>query len=336
MAVNNVFDSDIFSLQSLTDAINKLPFKPSRIGSMGLFGTRGVTTLTVLIEENADKLALLSTKHRGGPSNVGQGEKRTVRSFAIPHIPLEDAILAEQVQNIRAFGTENQLQSVSQVVNDRLEVMRQSHEVTLEYHRIGALQGKIYDADGVTLLFNLFTEFGVSEQEVDFDLGDSTTDCRLKCLAVKRAVETALGAAPYDHIHAFVGKTWFDAFIGHTSVKEAYDRFQEGQFLRNDPRKGFEFAGIVFEEYPGTVSGVDFFPAAQARFFPVGVPNMYLTYFAPADFMETVNTVGLPIYAKKEMMSLDRGVTLHTQQNPLCVCTRPKALIKGLYSASGS
>lgn len=332
MGLADIFGGDAFTTLSLTTAVNLVPFKPSRIGDMGLFQPQGVTKTTIVIEEKQGNLELLGTKPRGAPASVAERTVRTARSFAIPHIPHDSFVLADDVQNIRAFGSETADQTVAGVVNDRLEQMRQMHEVTHEHLRIGAIHGSILDSDGSTELFDLFTEFNVSETTVDFILATATTDIRAKTLAVIRAVEVALGAAPYDHIHAFCGKTWFEAFIGHALVKEAYDRFQDGVMLRNDPRAGFVFAGVTFEEYRGVVSGVDFIDASQARFFPVGVPNLFKMYYAPADFMETVNTVGLPIYAKQQVMDMDRGVQIHTQSNPLPLCHRPEVLIKGTTS----
>jgi hypothetical protein len=329
MSVLDVFSSDAFGLISMTEAINALPYKPSRIGDMGLFASQGITTTSVMIEERNGILALLPTRRRGEPPSVGTGPGRTARSFTVPHIPHEDTIRPEDVQNVRAFGSSDETAGVAKVVNDRLSIMRQSHEVTEEYHRIGAINGTILDSDGATTIYDLFTEFGVVETEVDFVLDDAATDVRAKCLEVIRAVESGLGAAAYDHIHSFCDANWFEAFVGHPYIRDAYHRWRDSENLRNDPRKGFVFGGITFEEYRGTVSGVDFMPSDTARFFPVGVPSLFVSYYAPADFMETVNTVGIPVYAKQEPLPMNRGIRLHTQSNPLCLCTRPACLIKG-------
>jgi Phage major capsid protein E len=64
-------------------------------------------------------------------------------------------------------------------------------------------------------------------------------------------------------------------------------------------RGSFEYAGILFEEYRGRVGSVDFTDASKAYFFPVGVPGLFRQYNAPADFVETANTIGLPRYAKQ-------------------------------------
>lgn len=336
MPLLDVFNNDAFSVKSLTDAIVKAPFKPSRVGALGLFGDRGITTTSLVVEEKDGILALLSTAPRGSTGTVGRAAKRRVRSLAIPHIPHDDAVLAEEVQNVRAFGSENAVQAVGEIVAQKLVQMRLNHEVTLEHLRIGALQGIILDADGLTVIYNLFTEFGVTEVEIDFALDDSDTDVRLKCISTTRAVEDALGAMMFGGLHALCGADFFEAFISHTYVKDAYHRFQDSANLRNDPRKGFLFGGIMFEEYRGQVGDIQFLDSETARFFPLGTSQLFTTYYAPADFMETVNTVGLPIYAKQERMKFDKGVELHTQSNPLPLCLRPKCLIKGVISGEAS
>lgn len=327
----DILKSPEFSVGSMTAAINLLPYKPSRLGAMGLFSEEGVATTSAKIEEYNGTLHLIKTQPRNAPATASVHEKRKVRSLDVLHIPREDAVLPDDVQNVRKFGSGGQLESAIDVVNRRLTKMRQDHEVTLEYLRIGAVQGKIIDADG-TVLYDLFTEFDVAEQSTDFVLGTTTTKQRLKCLAVKRQIEAALGAAAYDHVHAICGASWFDRFISHTDVEKAYDRWNDGAQLRSDPRAGFPFAGIIFEEYRGKVGDRDFIPPDQARFFPVGVPDLFITYFGPANFMQTVNTIGLPLYARQEPIRLDQGIQLHTQQNPLPICTRPSTLVKGTSS----
>lgn len=329
----NIWDDDAFSLVSLTESINKLPFKPKRLGEMGLFEAQGIATTTAIIEERSGVLTLLPSVPRGGPATQGVPSKRKVRSFVIPHIPHEDAVKPEAVQNVRAFGSEDALESVTTVVNDKLQDMRNRHEVTEEWLRVGAIQGVVVDGDGTTTLFNLFDEFGVGEVSVDFALGIDTTKVGSKCIEVKEYIEDALGDAAYDHVHALCGREWFMKFVDHPEVKYAYQYYEEGRMLREDPRAGFEYKGIVFEVYRGKIGGKPFIPSNVARFFPVGVGQLFKTFYAPADFMETVNTIGLPIYAKQEPLPFNRGVNIHTQSNPLPICTRPAVLVKGTTSS---
>jgi Phage major capsid protein E len=72
------------------------------------------------------------------------------------------------------------------------------------------------------------------------------------------------------------------------------------------------------------------FPGREPYSFPVGVPGLFRQYNAPADFVETANTIGLPRYAKQAVdQQFARWVMLHVQSNPLPICTRPRVLIKG-------
>ncbi len=335
MPALDIFTSNAFSMVSLTDAINKMPYVPGKIGRLGLFREQGVPTTSILIEEKEGSLTLVETTARGAPAIQNTHNKRKARSLTVPHVALEDTILADEVQNLRAFGSENTLAGVQQVVNDRLSEMATKLDATLEHLRIGAIKGQILDADGSTVLYDLFTEFGVSQHaEIDFDLDNATPTAgavKKKCHKVKRKIEDELGATPYEHIHCLCGSAFFDDLTTHPEVTEAYNRYLDGLFLRQGQARGsFEYAGIVFEEYRGKVGTVEFTGANKAYFFPVGVPGLFRQYNAPADFVETVNTIGLPRYAKQAVdAQFARWVTLHVQSNPLPICTRPRVLIRG-------
>jgi hypothetical protein len=82
-------------------------------------------------------------------------------------------------------------------------------------------------------------------------------------------------------------------------------------------------------ELPRPVGGTAFIDTNKCHIFPTGVPGFFRTYFAPADYMETVNTVGQRIYSKQYEMPNGKGVNLDAQSNVLSLCTRPTALIKG-------
>ena len=334
MPMIDAFNTDTFGMVSLTNALELLPYKPARIGQLGIFPDLPIRTTVAVIEELAGKLALIQTSRRGEPANVNEAEKRTTRSFVIPHIELEDTIYAESIQNLRAFGSETELMMLSAEVNSRMARLKQNHEVTLEHLRLGALKGIILDADGTTVLYNLFTEFGITPTVVDMNMDDTTQNMRAKLIEIRRAIDDALGAhqAMYSYIQGFCGRSFFDEFTTHATATAAYDRWNDGAFYRNDLRGGFEFGDtkVRLEEYSGTVSGVDFMDTNSAIFFPVGVPEMFETLLAPADFIETANQLGKPLYAKMapDPSGLNRHVKLHTQQNPLPICKRPGALIK--------
>jgi hypothetical protein len=334
--MNNPFDNPSFSMSALTAAINILPNNYGLMESMGLFPTKPVRFRSVVVEEKNGILTLLPTMPVGSPGTVGKRGKRKLRSFAIPHIPHDDVVLPEEVQGIRAFGSETEVQTVASVMAEHLQTMRNKHSITLEHLRIGALKGIILDADG-SELYNLFDLFEITPKVVNFQLTNAATDVKKKCLDLKRYLEKNLKGERMNGVHCLVSEEFFDALTSHDNVKAAYDRWQDGLALRSDLRTGFTFAGITFEEYSGEASDGDdnvhrFIAAGEGHAFPLGTMDTFATYFAPADFNETANTLGQPLYAKQEPRKFERGTDIHTQSNPLPMCHRPAVLVKVLAS----
>jgi hypothetical protein len=153
--MNNPFLNPGFSMASLTAAINLIPNRYGRLEALNLFPAKPVRTRQIIVEEYAGRLNLLPTKPPGSPGTVGERGKRKLRSFVIPHIPHDDVVLPEEVQGIRAFGSETEMEAISGVLARHLETMRNKHAITLEHLRMGALKGEILDADG-SVIYNLF------------------------------------------------------------------------------------------------------------------------------------------------------------------------------------
>jgi hypothetical protein len=328
----NLDNKTAFSVAELTAAINILPNMYGRINEMGLFPVKGVKTRSIYVEEMSGVLTLLPTKPVGSPGTAGKKGKRKVRSFAIPHIPHDDIVHPDDVAGVRAFGSDDELQPIIQEVNDRLQSMKNKHDITLEHLRMGALKGVILDADGTTL-YNLFTEFDITKKTVDFLLGTAGTEIIKKCTEVVRHIEQNLKGEVMSGVRALVSPEFFDKLVSHAKVKEAYARWQNGEALRNPDRKDFRFGNITFEENNGQCDDPDgsprrFISANYGTVFPTGTTDTFKTHCAPADFNETVNTIGQPYYAKMEERKHGRGYDLHTQSNPLPLCHRPAVLVE--------
>lgn len=334
MATLDIFNSDAFSLTELTQAINDGPYQPGRLGELGWFGEQGIRTLTIAIERKNNVLTLVPALPRGAAATPKGVQKANVRDVRAVHLPQRSAVYADEVQGIRAFGSETELKAVQDLVNEKLMVMRNDIDITLEYQRVGAMKGIVLDADGATELYNFFTLFGLTQVTHSMELDQTTTDVRVMCHEAKRKMEAKLGMKPYRTMRAVCSASFFDAFVANADVKKAWDRWQDGGWLRQDlsagqnGSAGFGYGGIYWEEYRGGINGTDFIEADTAYLVPEGVPNLFKTYYAPADYQETVNTKGLPYYAKQEPMDFNKGVELESQSNPLHLCHQPDAIIK--------
>ena len=335
MSMLDPFAGGGFSLTTLTAAINKLPNMYGRLQEMGLFPLRGITTRSLDMEERNGVLSLIPTRPWGSPAfqNKPTGPRR-LRSFAVPHMPIEDSILAADVQDIRAFGTEADVDPVTRRVQEKLQDIRNKVDQTLEWRRFGALKGIILDADASTVLYNLYNEFGITQKTVDFALGTPGTDVRAKCIEVKRWIEDHLFGERMTGVRVLVSPEFYDKFVNHANVKAVYANWQAAQErLGGDMRNGFTFGGLTLEEYRATTPDMDgiqrrYIAEGDGHAVPEGTASTFATYASPADFSETVNTIGLQYYAKMERQKFDRGFDVHVQSNVLPLCMRPEILVR--------
>ena len=193
--VINPFDASGYTLAEMTQAINILPNVYTRLGQLGLFRFEGVTQRSVIIEQAEGVLNLLPTVPLGGPATVANRDTRSMRSFTVPWIPHDDAITPQDIQGVRGFGVADAADPLATIMERKLTRMRVKHAQTREYMEINALKGIVKDGAGTTL-YNYFTEFGLSQQAVDFVLGTGTTNIQTKVREVLRKVETELRGRP--------------------------------------------------------------------------------------------------------------------------------------------
>lgn len=332
MASLDVFASNAFSMQELTAALLDRAHVPMRLGELGLFEARGVRTTKVSVEKRGQQLVLVQTTPRNAPAVQGQKNLRTLVDIPTARIAVDDAVTADEVQSIRSFGSESELRSVQEELLERLGDHSDSITATEEFQRIGALKGTVLDADGSTLL-DLFTTFGVSAQsEVAMNIaGQAEGALRTKVnTSIIRPIEDELGGLPYTGIHVMCSSQFFDDLVAHAEVRNAMKGFPEGMrlLLGRTARRTLDFAGVMWEEYRGKVGSTSYVSDDKAHAFPVGVPGLFLSRYAPAEYVETVNTIGLPRYVVPNPDNGDTKSrrTFRVQSNALHICTRPRVL----------
>lgn len=335
----NPFDGGGYGLAEMTQAINLLPNVYTRLGQMGLFRFEGVTQRSIVIEQAEGVLNLLPTVPLGGPPTVASRDTRSMRSFTLPWIPHDDTITPQDVQGVRGFGVADAADPLATVMERKLTRMRMKHAQTREYMEVNALRGVVKDGAGVTL-YSYFTEFGLTQIAVDLLLGTASTNVQAKLREVLRAIETELKGETMTGVLALVSPGLFDRLIGHAKVEEAYRYYSStgAQPLREDTRRRFPFAGVVFEEYNATVTlstgtTETLIPAGEGLAFPQGTMDPFVTYGAPANLIETVNTLGLPIYARQLARHDGSAIDVKTEASILPVNKRPRLAVR-LHSSN--
>lgn len=323
----------IFSTEELSLAITNLPTRIGNPADIELFRTIPGTTKTFDVEFYSEGNILVPTTEWGGVAPKNSDGERTAESFLIPHMPLEDTVLASDVMGVRAFGS-TEAETVQGKVLDKLQSMKNKVDATLAFRRSKAKQGVILDANGKPL-FNYFSKFGVTQIEVDFELGTTTTNITEKCQDVIDAVEDGLGQEMYTSIEVEVDRAFYDALTAHKNVREVFLNWSAAEEkLGHSNKTGFVFGGLKFivnrQKAPtGANSALEPIVALKTgTAYPKGTQDVFVTALAPADFNETVNTLALPYYAKQDTKKFDRGFDLHVQANQLPSVLKPAVLVK--------
>ncbi len=330
MSGANALAGDPFSLETLTAAVNLGTYRPGQVSATGLFEEDSITTTVVSVELRDGQLSLVEPSKRGGPGETVGDDNRDRIPFEVPHFERNESVLAEETQNVRAFGSEN----AAEVVEDRVVRKAQRHAqdmtMTLEHQRVGALKGIITSKSG-KVIHNLYTAFGIAvPNAISLELDVDSTDVGGLFQDVVYGIEDDLDE-PYGGLHIFTGRAFHKALWRHKSVRDTFLYGSGAQVLRQDVPDKFEFGGAIWERYrtgkKATADlGAPYIADDEARVAIVGVPELYITRFAPADYNATVNTPGLPFYAKAMPKPNDKGYDLEVQSNPISICTRPKTL----------
>ncbi len=338
MATLDVFNSDAFSLTSLSSQVEKVDYVPGLIGSLGIFEPVPVRTRTVWVDRREGEVNLIQTSANGAPPEELVRDDRSAVPLKAVRLAKGATIYASEIASWRAFGTESEQTVVMNEYNRRMMRVRQDMEYTHEKHRLGALQGILLDADGSTI-YNYATEFGESiPAATDFNLEVADTDVRGICNALVRSVARSAKGAWVDGrttLHALTGDAFYDALINHPTVRATYLNWAAAADLREGNAFGnFTYGGITFHNYRGSDDNSEIaVNTDQAKFFPVGAVDVFKQVMAPADeFIPYVGAPGQNIYSMnlRDPSGRDAWVRNEQYSYPLYICQRPGLLRAGV------
>lgn len=319
-------DESKFGVRALSDAINRVPASPTQIRDLALFEAKSLTTTYAEVENQDGTLVLVQSKPRGSTGDSLPEKKRQTRLFQIPHLPIDDVVRADDVQNARAFGKE-EAETVEAKVNDKLGDGKLGLEYTREHLQLGALGGKILDKDG-DVMYDLYKEFGLTRKTHTFALSSDKTEVGALIDKVLAEQRKQLKGAMASGWVALCGYDFIEKLKYHPSIKAMYERYRDGAAYRENNQQQlnpivFEHNGVKFIHYTGEFGTAADIKAGEAFLLPVA-KGMYKEYFAPADMVEFVQTMGKPYYASREKAKHGKGWELHMQSNPLPMVLRPE------------
>lgn len=321
---------DLFTSAEMTAAVNRLPLMPTLMAPY--FEPISVRTTKIEFDETEGHIILIGDTERGTvPNDIGKSSKGKAIIIKTSHLTQTAHVRPEDIQDIRAFGTTEPI-SIATVINDKMQALKNNLNLTKEYHRLGAIKGQVFDADGKTVLYDIFDMFDVTKQTEIIDFGNASDDttCIRNISSAIRKLEAGMGGNPYSRIECIVGAKFYDALTTSNAIAKYFYEWlaRRDSFGDTDYRKrGFPFGGITFYEASQVVGGKTQVETDKGHLYPVG-PGICKTFFAPADWDETVNTYGQPYYARIDKIERGRGSVIEVQSNPATICTFPKALIE--------
>lgn len=348
----DIFDQDAFRMVSLTAAVNRTPYAPDFLGSLGLFTPTPIRTEDAAVVINDDgAIEVVQTTPRGAAPFEQKIQPQNIRSFRTPRVAVADTIRASELMGIisRASmmggGDAMVLADLQSEIAYRLDGpigLRSKQEATKERMRLGAISGVVIDKDG-SVLYDWPELFGTTlPAEIDFNLdaasptpGVLNTLLRQMARSILRAAKA--GNRPGVTVMALAGDDFFDKFVAHPDVYTQYGAYANGvaQRVGSIPNVGafgsFRWGEIDWINYRGTDDNATIAIAPdKVKFVPVGIPGLFQEVLSPGEWFDVINQPGLPIYVLT-VPDRDRNafVRLETYSYPMYLCTRPELLFSG-------
>lgn len=335
--VSDIFNQNAWgAIEFQEEVVESADYKPQLLGSLNIFEPIYSRSRTIGVAARDKTLTMIPTSANGeAPAEyIPKGGK--LRKWDAVRLAKGSTIFAIELAGVLALPFDDQTKEVADEVAERTAGLKDDMELTWEHMRLGAIQGKVVDADGSTVLFNWFTEWGIAEpDEVNFELNLDTTDVRKKCRDIKRAMQKAAKGVwtPSTRVVSLTGDTFFDLLVNHPQIKETKLGTERAPLLENiEGYSAIEIEGITFINYRGTDDGSTIaIGTDKARFFPVGARGAFKVGYAPAnEFKPFLNKRGQEFYGLllEDKSGRDEWDRVEIYSYPLFLPTRPAMLLR--------
>jgi len=337
---------DAYGLDSLTEKINLVPNVWDTINQLGIFPStvEGTITDSVAVDLIETNSPIIKDMVRGVRNQYGRDDKRSKKTWGIPHYNLDDVVTAKDVKGRTAYGKEITPETVAEAVMRKMASIRRGWAQLRETQRAQILtDGTAYCPNG-TMSLNYYTEFSVTRKEIDMVWGTSTSDIKGKVTeGVNHIYDNALtGLDPITGFVALCNPTFFANLVNHPKLIAAYNQYASiPEPLRNRLSSNlpmgtqtFDWNGVLFVEYRGKlVDGTALIPAGEARLIPTGAFDMFRSFAAPSEKLSDVNTMGQEMYMYQYLDPHDEGILIQSESNVLNAVVRPQCIVR-LYSST--
>jgi hypothetical protein len=330
VTIRDAWNKDLYGAVEMTDVINRSQKAISDLSkSLGAEEVR-VATDAIALEVINDTVQVIQSSPRGGPGVRLDKTKRSGIRIETVRYDQEDTITADEIRNVWATGG-NFLKNIASERNDRVARMGVNLDQTQEYVLQGMTRGTILDADG-SIKYDLCDLLNLTKP--DELVLDSSGAEPLKAFfqKMRRQMAAALGVQAQNGfgIEFEVGDDLYDHIVNLDETQKAYERFQDGAFLREGGLafERFAYGGVMIINKLGSDDGLIGTPAEKGFARPVGVPGLYKLYFSPSDKIDDIGGRGLPRYSWGYPDLRGRQIDLEAQMNVLGIMSKPQALLE--------
>lgn len=332
-----------YKVTDFVDSIVETPLQYGYINSLNLFDVKSTNQLAIVFDKMMSTTTLLPQVQRGTKVTT-QGKERDVETFALrlAYFKHADRLTNEDIQGWRAPGRTEE-ESIARATAEKMEDMRRAWDQTQEYMKLQALKGVFKTPDGTTMA-DMYTEFGITQTNLDFVLGTSTTDIDSKIRQLKGLIaKNVKNGGAIGGVQVLVDPLFYDKLISHPNVKNAYQYYQNSgaQRLRDDMTDymkwgimdEFSHRGVSFVSYDATFNlpdgtTEDAFAASTGIAHALGVKDLFRGYNGPSNKFSEANQPGQEIFMNTYLDDRDEWVEFEMEAAPLYFGTKPAAQIK--------
>lgn len=308
--------------------LTRLAFAPAQ----GMLGTKRT------FDTGDIQYRLVSSVPRGAPPSQVAPDRREYRALEAKHFKRMAYVNADEVLDLKRFDALTPV-GVLDLLQDKVAKVREEFNQTHEHLLFGLVDGLVLDGDGQTELYDHYDWLGVPRPApLPVDLAGMTKDTNKMAAfatALKRHQAEGMGGAIPGGAQSIIlcGDGLYDAVYGSPERRAAVQLGATGNgravdiMVETVPEGAFTYAGITWVNYKSPPGSPLQIPANEGRAFLNNVNGLFETWYAPADTVEQVSNIGLPLYVLRDPKEQTmRRLTTEVQTSPLLVCTRPQHL----------
>ena len=323
----------VFSTTALTMAVNMMtPAKTPVLNKV--FGRKkGQITDQFAWDIKVGTERLLKNIRVSDEATVTDGVGRKHVSCSAPRFAPKRFISAADLNAIRAFGSSQAAQLLTERVGDEQFDMRQNVDLTREFMAVKALGGTVVDEDGNTLVDYQFPAEQLPVLAGAAKWTDAASNPMKNIRNWKKQISQAAGVI--TGFYAFCGSGAMDALIENPTALELM-KFTAGKQVAEEGRITY-LAGAEIEEYFGSyldAAGNRQDMIGDDEFILVGVgPDVAAELYAPVVDLKASAGVGKSkkanvFFSKSWEVEDPSGRWVKVESRPLPVIFRPQAIIK--------